>query len=98
MHPVPLSRRRLLGPRPRDVPADDQHGAFAEEGVDRPQLRRLAAGEHEEQPELLRRVGMARRADALRARTELLADPADGDRPLAVHHAGLLRDLEGRAG
>ncbi|MBE3074204.1 MAG: diguanylate cyclase, partial [Actinobacteria bacterium] len=93
---TPTTRMTALGPRPRDVPADDQHGAIAEEGVDQPQLRGLAAGEHEGQPELLRRVGMARRADALRARTELLADPADGDRPVAVHHAGLLRDLEGR--
>jgi len=44
---------------------------FAEEGVDRQQLRGLAAREHEEQPAVLRRVGMARRADALGARTEL---------------------------
>ena len=64
LHSLPLSRRRLLGPRERDVPADDQHGSLAEEGVDPGQPAR----EHEEQPELRRVLGLARRTDAVCAR------------------------------
>src|SRR6476646_6057113 len=84
------------GARSRDVPADDQYGAFTEEGVDRRQ--HAPARQHQEQSQLLRRMGLACGAHALRARAVFLSESADGDRSVAVHDAGFEADLERRAG
>src|SRR5215475_15470903 len=55
LHSLSLSRRRLLGARPRNVPPDDQHGPLAQKSVDPGQSIR----EHEEQSDLPCIVGMA---------------------------------------
>src|SRR5712675_2694421 len=58
----------------------------------------ISARQHQEQSQLLRRMGLARGAHSVRARTIYLSEPANGDRPLAVYHAGFQAHLERRAG
>jgi hypothetical protein len=72
------------------VPTDDQHGSFAEEGVDPGR----SICEHEEQSELRCLVGMACGAHIVRAGAGLLSDSRHGDRSVAVHDTSFRGDVE----
>ena len=66
------------------MPPDDQCRREPAEGLD----LRIVAHAHEEQPELLRQLGLARRTDALRAQMVVLAVQRRGAR----HRSIALRD------